>query len=75
MPLSTEEEKYEILEKIGPSARKCCYCFKQLTKRSGQGSFGVIRKVRRKDNGQVRSQFHPYPVTLGGNSNKVEAHG
>ena len=60
----TEEEKYEILEKIGmiiyaglnyvqaPSSSHN-YC-------TGHGSFGIIRKVRRKTDGHVR----PMPKVL-----------
>ena len=54
----TEEEKYEILEKIGMLLVFDDDCLRPDSNigviKSGHGSFGIIRKVRRKSDGHVR---------------------
>jgi hypothetical protein len=50
-----EADKYEVLEKIGKSSNAGNFRSRTETDRSpGSGSFGVIRKVRRKSDGFVR---------------------
>lgn len=56
-----ESDKYDVVEKIGALAlanrpRTCLYD-KHADSSSGQGSFGVINKVRRKQDGQVSSTY------------------
>jgi serine/threonine protein kinase len=51
----SEGEKYDVLEKIGmfPNAQCATHNQTLILRAKGHGSFGVIRKVRRKQDGQV----------------------
>lgn len=52
----SEEKKYEVLQKIGMStslSTTMSITLLTITVLPGQGSFGIIRKVRRKTDGQV----------------------
>lgn len=64
----TEEEKYEILEKIGMitcTGLKSVQAWSSSHKYStGHGSFGIIRKVRRKTDGHVRLMPTPIYVVV-----------
>jgi NIMA (never in mitosis gene a)-related kinase 2 len=55
--MSTESDKYEVLEKIGKYSRHSSSVFgnthQQPLKQIGHGSFGIIRKVRRKTDGLI----------------------
>lgn len=61
MATPAEPEKYEVLKTIGERITKCLS--KAADMGQGQGSFGVIRKVRRKSDGYVNLP-QAYPTII-----------
>lgn len=49
-----EAEKYDVLEKIGKQSRALLLSDQNTNRLLGAGSFGIIRKVKRKTDGFVR---------------------
>lgn len=62
-----EAEKYEILERIGNSRHMIALlAFVILTSSIGCGSFGIIRKVKRKSDGFVSPSETVSLLTMNG---------
>ena len=59
MATSTESDKYDVLDKIGEAPPSCLQASQANV--TGHGSFGIIRKVRRKTDGKASC---PGPLCL-----------
>ena len=49
-----EDDKYDVLEKIGAHRDPQLLHMSSTNASTGHGSFGIIRKVKRKSDGYVR---------------------
>ena len=66
--MTSEAEKYEVLERIGRLPHSLCR-YRILgadlaCRAKGQGSFGIIRKVRRKTDGLVSDHQNKCTLSL-----------